>query len=464
MPKSKKASPFMTFAKERYPNLPINVAVSKAGKEWESMSKEKREKYVEKCKNTLFMVPKRELLTSQGVPISFVEKEKQELIKKEYSMKTEIEDIVISGRDTGNLADITFNFISVNYFSQTADGSIYTPAEIGISAYSLRDGVKNRYHSLVNPLTVPYGHAFETKTHSERTHQLGVPPDVQGETNLKKLYLNCLEFIRENNECGSEYPPLFTHQDEKIVKSVLEVLRSDCYDEEPVLRVYPLRELFFILKRTTSEIGETKPPESKHITNAYLDKDVYEYQVNIACDFHEKKDCAKYCALSCVTRWAYTLSDHLCKDLALDMEPGHHIPKDADCMSYTFSESNFDSSVVTQPKIEREHFNISKSTSLSTIEHFPSLKDSKKKSGRTNNMDNTMTTNSLCDHFDNESSSNPWMRRKISRRPAEESFSIDIGECDEFPRIPSSSGRGLLFSRVVEEAKTSRGRGLAFGD
>lgn len=42
-------------------------------------------------------------------------------------------------------------------------------------------------------------------------------------------------------------------------------------------------------------------------------------------------DRSKYCTLSCVTRWGFMFSDYMCSDLALDMIPGVHIPKDTNC-------------------------------------------------------------------------------------------------------------------------------------
>lgn len=42
-------------------------------------------------------------------------------------------------------------------------------------------------------------------------------------------------------------------------------------------------------------------------------------------------DRSKYCTLSRVVRWGFMFSDYMCSDLALDMTPGVHIPKDTNC-------------------------------------------------------------------------------------------------------------------------------------
>lgn len=42
-------------------------------------------------------------------------------------------------------------------------------------------------------------------------------------------------------------------------------------------------------------------------------------------------DRSKYCTLSSVVRWGFMFSDYMCSDLALDMTPGVHIPKDTNC-------------------------------------------------------------------------------------------------------------------------------------
>lgn len=42
-------------------------------------------------------------------------------------------------------------------------------------------------------------------------------------------------------------------------------------------------------------------------------------------------DRSKYCTLSRVVRWGFMFSDYMCSDLALDMNPGSHIPQGTNC-------------------------------------------------------------------------------------------------------------------------------------
>lgn len=42
--------------------------------------------------------------------------------------------------------------------------------------------------------------------------------------------------------------------------------------------------------------------------------------------FHDEKDCSKYCCLSDVKRWAYVLSENLCLDLKISLVEGKHFP------------------------------------------------------------------------------------------------------------------------------------------
>ena len=151
-----------------------------------------------------------------------------------------------------------------------------------------------------------YGHQYEAQSHSESTHNLPLPPNALGERNLGQIYNDILNFIRD--EKTNDYPPLYTHRDcIHIVELVLEFLKADIGANNIDLRIYPIQYLFFIMKENTSKIGEGDKPRSFYITDAFFERDFFEYQSGIAYQFHGDVDKSKYCTQSYVTRWGYML-------------------------------------------------------------------------------------------------------------------------------------------------------------
>lgn len=109
-----------------------------------------------------------------------------------------------------------------------------------------------------------------------------MPPNALGEKNLGSIYNDILNFIRDENT--HDYPPVYTHRDGiHIVESVLEFLKADVGANNIDLKIYPIQYLFFIMKEATCEVGELEKPKSFYITDAFFERDYFEYQIGIAC-------------------------------------------------------------------------------------------------------------------------------------------------------------------------------------
>lgn len=149
-----------------------------------------------------------------------------------------------------------------------------------------------------------YGHQYEAQHHSETTHNLPLPPNALGAKNLGNIYNDVLNFIRDKN--SNYYPPIYTHRDcMHVVESVLEFLKADVGANNIDLKVYPIQYLFYIMKEATSEAGEVEKPKSFYITDAYFERDFFEFQIGIACqvsksyrndinNFNSKKSIARF--------------------------------------------------------------------------------------------------------------------------------------------------------------------------
>lgn len=174
-----------------------------------------------------------------------------------------------------------FIFISVNYFTKSINGNVYLPAEIALSEYSLKDGITKKFHTHINPGENIFGHGFAAKQHSESTHNLPLPPNAIGETDLDKIYQQILEFLKVG---GSTLPPLYTLPDQiQATESVLNFLKmgKGCKVD---LKIYNIHYLFYTLKVATCEQGGIIKPDSIFITTTFFERDEFEYHVGIGCN------------------------------------------------------------------------------------------------------------------------------------------------------------------------------------
>lgn len=410
----------------------------KAGLIWKDMKPNERAPYDAQAKDEKMKLRKNnEKLTSQGIPLSYIENEAKQKDLTERLMKKEIEDTVKQAYSNDTLAEQTYYFIMANYFAKTLKGA-YIPAEIALSKYSLKDGIINKFHSYINPGNLPIGMGYQAKSHSENTHQLPIPPQAMGESNYGLLMREIYRFVGSDE--NGKVPPLYTHKDHiPMVESVIETLQSEHFTDEKIqFRIYPLQYLFYTLKTATAEKGDAKKPESIFVSEAIFERDTYEYQHGIACDYHDKLDVSKYCALSYTVRWGYMFSDYMCYDLALDMVAGVHVPLDADLkvakMSSTRDISSYSddnksivstsarsyastsaNTHITQPKIERNYYDKNR--------------DNYSKSGASAASKHKLTSpssygDSSDEGFDKED--NPWAVRNKNkpRVPSESSFSF----------------------------------------
>lgn len=148
-----------------------------------------------------------------------------------------------------------------------------------------------------------YGHQYEAQQHSETTHNLPLPPNALGDKNLGNIYNDILNFIRGGN--SNNYPSVYTHRDcVHIVESILDFLKTDIGANNIDLKVYPIQYLFYIMKEATCEAGELEKPNSFYITDAYFERDFFEYQIGIGCQVSE--NCILHAITVRAALWIWT--------------------------------------------------------------------------------------------------------------------------------------------------------------
>ncbi|XP_013102997.1 protein maelstrom 1 [Stomoxys calcitrans] len=330
--KQQKPNGFMVFTldwRNKYgKSMSIPEATAEAGRIWKTMDAEQRAPYIKQAKGGDMVVGNnvREKLTCTGAPLSLVEKERYDQETKELQAKRDIENIIRKSVQKGQFEWQSHFFIMANYFTKTMRDGVYVPAEIAVCRFSLRDGVQEVYQTLINPGFNIYGHRYEAQHHSDTTHGLPLPPNAMGDTNLGKIYNDILDFIRFPD--SDKYSPVYTHRDcIHIVESILDFLKTDSEANNIDVKVYSIQHLLFTMKKVTCEAGEIEKPTSFYITDAYFDRDFFEFHSGIGCQFHEDKDKCKYCTQSYVTRWGFMFADYMCHDIAIALVPGRHCPE-----------------------------------------------------------------------------------------------------------------------------------------
>lgn len=310
----------------------MDQVMREAGPSWNRLKESEKQVYKEQA-IAYKASPKQnygEKYTAQGVPYSQVEQEKQELLKKQQTISLVISETIQSAVLNNVLEKMQVYFISVNHFCKTS-ADVYIPAELSMVRYNLEAGVQARLHELINPVKLPLGMALDASQLSDETHELPIPPNAMGETDLEDILHKILNFTDYNSKMQKKHFPIITEEKQiPIVESFLE----QCYDDTKKdyrFLVIPLGDFFFHLKRATEKYGlDICTFPSKTMADILLKKDTYEYTSGIACDFHEGRGNTRFCALSKAIRWTYILSDNCCLDLSIDLIPGSHLPINAD--------------------------------------------------------------------------------------------------------------------------------------
>lgn len=364
----------------------MDQVMKEAGPSWNKLKESERQVYKDQAA-AYKSHPKQnygEKYTAQGVPYSQVEMEKREMLKKQERIKLVISEMIQTAVLNNELEKMQMHFIAVNYFCRT-NSDLFIPAELAMARYSLEAGVQEKMHELINPGKLPLGMALEASQYSDETHELPIPPNALGETDLDDVLRKILNFTDYNHKAQKHFPLITEEKQVPVVESILAQCCEDSKIEYQFL-VVPLGEFFFHLKRATEKYGlDICTFPSKTVADILLKKDTYEYTSGIACDFHEAKGNTRFCALSKAVRWTYILSDNCCLDLSIDMIAGCHLPSNADTTlllnmgettSYTNQGQSDGMSMVSSVQTNYTLPNIQKRRAISPFRKFDDEKSS----------------------------------------------------------------------------------------
>ncbi|XP_067011860.2 protein maelstrom homolog [Anabrus simplex] len=306
-----------------------------AGNKWREMNAAQRAPFEELARKAKLQ-DKNDLenkYTSQGVSYAQLQREEEERREKERKIIQDIQQHVgMLDVASGTLLWHPFYFAHVNYYCQR-DGNYY-PCEIAIARFTLRKGIDDTLHSLIELDELPRGYRYEATRKAQETHEIPLPPnECGGERDYYRLSRKIHAFLMEGRD-DNTLPPLYTlpvHIDP--VANVLGFLDNSVDDDgrgSKAFRVYPLVKLFFELRNACARHKHNQnegvgfPVEA--LAERELDKDMFNFTAGISCAFHETKDSVQYCSLSIVKRWCFLIADHCCQDVDVPLIPGSHVP------------------------------------------------------------------------------------------------------------------------------------------
>ncbi|XP_016959605.1 protein maelstrom [Drosophila biarmipes] len=332
----KKHSGFMMFVTEwrnrsaEGRRMTIPQAVAHCGGIWEKMTPQQRGPYNSGAKNADVMErAKRDRLNCHGQGIAQVDQAQQETADSIMHMKRTTERIVREAKKSHDLENAKFIFAAFNFFTKALTTDVYVPAEFAACEYSLKEGIRSIYSTMIDPGQIIFGQSSDAQQHSATTHNLPLPPNALGERNMAKLHRNIVDYLKK---CQGDKPLIvFTHVDDiSMVKSCFRYLACEDEDDEvgrQKIEVFDILYLMFILKKEVMDVADLHDENvTQYVTDAFFNREFFEFTSQIACQYHEENDRSKYCTQSMVTRWAYTFSDLMCGDLAITVQPGKHIP------------------------------------------------------------------------------------------------------------------------------------------
>ncbi|XP_067011468.1 protein maelstrom homolog [Anabrus simplex] len=264
--------------------------------------------------------------TTTGISYAQLEREADERRERERLMLQEIEQTVRTQDVLSALLRFPFYFVHVNYYC-SKEGT-YFPCEIGVAKFTLRKGIDDSFHSLIEIEGIPMGYQYEAIKNSDETHGIPLPPQLLGgEKDYYKLLMKVRSLLLDGHS-GDSLPPLYTLPTHiEPVVNVLDFLQNS--SGAPVsadFRVYPLTVLFYELRNACARHAGTDGFPVLSLAERELDKDVFNFTPGISCQFHDMKDSAQYCSLSIVKRWCFLISDHCCQDVGVALIPGSHVP------------------------------------------------------------------------------------------------------------------------------------------
>ncbi|EDX11517.1 GD15049 [Drosophila simulans] len=297
----KKQNGFMMFVNEwRNRNaegrrMTLAEAVYHCGTIWEKMDTQQRGPYNSDAKDAnAARRDKRGSLNGHGqvdkaqreAAESLMDKAQREAAESLMDMKRTTERLVLNAKMSHDLENAKFVFVAFNYFTKALTTDVYVPAEFAACEYSLKEGIRSIYSTMIDPGQIIFGQGSDALHNSSTTHDLPLPPNALGEKNMVKLYRNILDYLTKCQGEGKT-PIVFTPAENiGMVKSCFRYLEceDDSRDGGGKIEVFDIQYLLFILKKEVMSVaGLNDEKINKFATDAFFKNDFFEFTAGIAC-------------------------------------------------------------------------------------------------------------------------------------------------------------------------------------
>lgn len=231
---------------------------------------------------------------------------------------------VVKGRGR-DIMDMPFYAISANVMCRTRDPIDqqlkYLPLELGIFAYSIREGrLGTPYNALIDAGPAPTHLNCDAEAHSLATHKIPFPPrksyPPQARSNYKKIYKEIFEFTREGEGIVCVSDPILINQVKGSLDWLYEKAKeagSKLLEPGSAFTVVPVVELVTCMYNYVYQeiLGNPHPKFALHYRCLLeVDCSKFDYNTDMKCQFHKTENFeSMYCTMTCAMKTILNLED-----------------------------------------------------------------------------------------------------------------------------------------------------------
>jgi piRNA pathway germ-plasm component len=267
-----------------------------------------------------------------GEPITKENNPEKKMWEEMEKNKKIIEEYLQSVLHNEGLDSAKFYFFSVDYYCIYMD-QIF-PAELALSTFSIRDGVQDTIHFMINPGELPRGLAASAQLYAKENHRRELPPEIEGEIDNETVLsgiLSLMNVTSKNIKSIYVFVHEETHESNSVYSAQLTLNQLSMGTEyENKFHALPAELLLFKISKHR-EFLQQNMPEPKYkafssinaVKQAML-RDKYAYS-DLGCQYHISIDWSQKCCLSKVRRVGYLFAE-LCMFVSEKKLPGLHFP------------------------------------------------------------------------------------------------------------------------------------------
>lgn len=187
----------------------------------------------------------------------------------------------------------------------------------------------------INPGALPEGSLNEAILHSQETHQYPLPKAHDKEESYIEVLLKIIRFLRpEFNELPMffcEGGTIDNRSEQKLLINTRRALKKILeeageYEIAHDLQVFPLSYLFHRLQKCINEAKGLSIGNVDDLHFEYKENQFFTFNTE-GCEYHDAKDRSKFCCLSKVRRFGYSIAHFCAQPCKYGLIPGQHFPK-----------------------------------------------------------------------------------------------------------------------------------------